>query len=66
MTALGAVVRAESTRFAVRSPHADAVWLCLFSESGESSHVMQREGPDWVLELPGNLAGTRYGYRAAG
>ena len=66
MTALGAVVGAESTRFAVRSPHADAVWLCLFSESGESSHVMQREGPDWVLELPGNLAGTRYGYRAAG
>ena len=27
---------------------------------------MQREGDDWLAELPDNLAGFRYGYRAEG
>lgn len=27
---------------------------------------MQREGDEWTAELPGDLAGTRYGYRADG
>ncbi|MCT2398908.1 glycogen debranching protein GlgX [Novosphingobium mangrovi (ex Huang et al. 2023)] len=66
MTELGAVASAQSTRFAVRSPLADIVWLCLFVDGGETRHPMERNGPDWTIELPGNLSGTRYGYRAAG
>ncbi|MCJ2178945.1 glycogen debranching protein GlgX [Novosphingobium album (ex Hu et al. 2023)] len=66
MRELGAVVGAHATRFAVRAPQADAVWLCLFSDGVETRHVMQRAGPEWEIELPGNLAGTRYGYRASG
>ncbi|SFF95683.1 glycogen operon protein [Novosphingobium sp. CF614] len=66
MNALGAVVGAETTRFAVRSPHADMVWLCLFADGGETRHPMARSGPDWTIELPGDLSGARYGYRAAG
>jgi glycogen operon protein len=27
---------------------------------------MQREGDDWIAELPGDLSGSRYGYRAEG
>ncbi|MCJ2186815.1 glycogen debranching protein GlgX [Novosphingobium beihaiensis] len=66
MKELGAVVGAQATRFAVRAPQADAVWLCLFDGDEETRHAMQRAGPEWELELPGNLAGTRYGYRALG
>ena len=66
MNALGAAVGARSTRFAVRSPDADMVWLCLFDAGGETRHAMEREGPDWAIELPGDLSGARYGYRAAG
>lgn len=64
--ALGAHVADGVTRFAVRSPLADQVWLCLFDQDAESRHPMQRNGPDWHLELPGDLTGARYGYRAAG
>lgn len=63
---LGVELAAGVTRFAVRAPAADAVWLCCFDDAGEARHPMIRQGPDWVLELPGNLAGLRYGYRAAG
>ena len=62
----GATVSRGKTRFAVRSPHARALWLCLFEDGGERRLPMRREGEDWVCELPGNLAGTRYGYRAEG
>ena len=37
----------------VRSPRADVVWLCLFIDGQETRHPMQRQGADWVLELPG-------------
>ncbi|WP_232495481.1 glycogen debranching protein GlgX [Novosphingobium kaempferiae] len=66
MTMLGAWVGEEETRFAVRSPHADTVWLCLFDGDVETRHAMERSGPEWSLALPGNLAGARYGYRATG
>ena len=70
MTMLGAVVLHGKTRFAVRSPLADMVWLCLFeghdAQERETRLAMERRGADWVLELPGNLSGARYGYRAAG
>lgn len=62
----GAVAGAGTTRFAVRAPEAETVWLCLFRDGNETRHAMARSGSDWAIELPGNLAGARYGYRAAG
>ncbi|WP_225205913.1 glycogen debranching protein GlgX [Novosphingobium huizhouense] len=55
-----------SSRFTVRSPRAQAVWLCLFDGWGERRIAMERSGEDWTVELPGDLAGVAYGYRAAG
>ncbi len=64
---LGAHVCKGVTRFAVRAPLASALWLCLFDAAdAEIRHAMTRSGDVWVLELPGELAGTRYGYRAEG
>ncbi|AXB77306.1 glycogen debranching protein GlgX [Novosphingobium sp. P6W] len=66
MTMFGAHVEGGQTHFAVRSPDADMVWLCRFEGEVETRHLMERSGPDWTITLPGDLAGTRYGYRAAG
>ncbi|MFC0202792.1 glycogen debranching protein GlgX [Novosphingobium soli] len=66
MTALGARVEGGSTVFAVRSPHAETVWLCLFAGERETRHAMERRGEDWVIALEGDLSGRRYGYRAQG
>lgn len=66
MMAPGASVEAGRTRFTVRSPRAEAVWLCLFVDGAETRHPMERSGPDWTVTLPGDLSGTSYGYRAAG
>jgi glycogen debranching enzyme len=63
---LGAIVSANATRFSVRAPDATALWLCLFDDQGERRIAMQREGEVWVAEVTGDLAGTRYGYRAEG
>lgn len=63
---LGAAVLEGATRFAVRSPAATQLWLCLFDGDAERRIAMQRQGDDWVAELPGKLAGARYGYRAEG
>ena len=54
------------TRFSVRAPRAEAVWLCLFDGWGERRIAMERSGDDWIADLPGDLAGMAYGYRAAG
>lgn len=63
---LGAYVAGGVTRFAVRAPLAAAVELCLFDGEAETRHSMAREGEIWALELGGDLAGTRYAYRAHG
>jgi glycogen operon protein len=64
---LGAHVVDGNTHFAVRAPLAEAVWLCLFDGSDTEQRVpMTRDGDDWRAEPPGDLSGTRYGYRAAG
>jgi glycogen operon protein len=63
---LGAHVAGGTTRFAVRSPLAEALELCLFAGERETRHAMSREGDNWTLDLPGDLTGTRYGYRAHG
>ena len=56
----------KSTRFRVRSPRAEAVWLCLFPGGTEQRLPMARDGDDWALEVPENLSGHGYGFRAAG
>ncbi|MBF7014114.1 glycogen debranching protein GlgX [Novosphingobium resinovorum] len=66
MTSLGARVEAGWTRFAVRSPRAEAMWLCLFDGEEETRHPMEREGDNWTLSLPADLSGAGYGYRAEG
>jgi len=57
---------AGHTHFRVRSPRASALWLCLIDGEAEQRIAMSRDGDDWVASLPGDLAGTRYGYRADG
>ncbi len=63
---LGAQVTSGGTRFAVRAPHAVALWLCLFDGEDERRIAMRRQDAIWTAELPGNLTGYRYGYRAEG
>jgi glycogen debranching enzyme len=62
----GAAVSRGKTRFAVRSPLASALWLCLFDGDREQRFAMHRIGDDWLAELPRDLSGTGYGYRAEG
>lgn len=63
---LGSAIIGETTRFAVRAPLAEALDLCLFDGAGETRLPMTRTGEVWTLELPGDLVGARYGYRAHG
>ena len=63
---LGVHVEAGRTRFAVRTPQASQVWLCLFEGEDEKRHAMTSDGETWSLVLAGDLTGARYGYRAAG
>ncbi len=63
---LGATVSGQTTRFAVRAPEATELWLCLFDHRTERCISMERQGDNWIAELPGNMAGTHYGYRADG
>lgn len=63
---LGASVSKGRTRFAVRSPRAEGMCLCLF-EHGRETHVpMHRDGENWIADLPQDLTGAHYGYRASG
>ncbi len=67
---LGTTIGANATRFAVRAPEASALWLCLFEGEAEQRIPMQRTsdigGDNWTLELPGDLSGAPYAYRAEG
>lgn len=64
--AFGAIVEGDSTCFTVRAPLAFQVWLCLFEDDVETRHPMTRDGDNWLVVLPQDLTGARYGYRAAG
>ncbi|MBD3730058.1 MAG: glycogen debranching enzyme [Sphingomonadales bacterium] len=66
MTVHGASVAGGVTRFRVRAPLAAQLWLCLFAGEGEQRIAMVRDGEDWLAELPRDLAGSSYGYRADG
>jgi glycogen operon protein len=65
----GAIVSDGSTRFRVRSPRAEALSLCLFDgHDRETRHAMTRDEDNhhWFVELPEDLTGQHYGYRARG
>lgn len=63
---LGASVSDGKTRFAVRAPKAEAVDLCLFAGKQETRHPMKKVAENFVIEIPGDLSGARYGFRARG
>jgi glycogen operon protein len=65
---LGATWSEESTNFAVYSPAAERLWVCVFDEDGvEERHLLtERSLGVWHGALPGIEPGTRYGYRAQG
>ncbi|MEO6091921.1 MAG: glycogen debranching enzyme, partial [Novosphingobium sp.] len=50
----------------MRSPEAQALTVCLTIAGAEQRIVMHRDAETWVAEVPGNLAGAHYGYRAEG
>lgn len=65
---LGASRQPEGINFAVYSPKATRLWLCLFDDSGQEQQLelSQRSGAIWhglVVNLP---AGQRYGFRVDG
>ncbi|WP_120077696.1 glycogen debranching protein [Aurantiacibacter odishensis] len=66
MSGYGAQVQAGRTSFRVRSPLAEAMHLCLFEGEGEQRVAMERDGEDWVAEMPRDLSGLAYSYRAEG
>lgn len=65
---LGPVVGPQGTRFAVWSPDAAQLWLCLFDEDNRETRLpMLRDAEGrWHLEVVGVGAGARYGLRADG
>src|SRR3954451_10443327 len=69
---LGADWGEEATNFAVRSPEATRMWVCLFDDDGdgverETRHELTEVSLGiWHGEVPGVEPGTRYGYRADG
>lgn len=66
---MGAIVADGTTRFRVRSPRAQALWLCLFDGAGRETRLpMARDadGQHWCLTLAEDLTGQPYGYRADG
>ena len=65
---LGATWDAESTNFAVYSPEATAVWVCLFDEDDHETwhELTEHTLGTWHGALPGVAPGQRYGFRADG
>ena len=64
--ALGGHATADGVRVAVLSRHAEAVWLCVAGDGGETRIAMARDGDIWRAEVPGGGPGLRYGLRADG
>ena len=66
--ALGASWAPEATNFAVWSPEAHSVWVCLFDESGrETQHQLTEHTLGvWHGQIPGVPVGQLYGFRAEG
>ena len=64
----GSVWSAESTNFAVWSPEATAVWICLFDDSDHETRFRLTEHTlgVWHGAIPGVPLGQKYGIRADG
>ncbi|TGG94142.1 glycogen debranching protein GlgX [Natronospirillum operosum] len=66
---LGAEADAEGCNFAVFSPHATAMTLCLFDASGQETRrlpMTARSGDVWHIRVAGIGPGQAYGLRADG
>jgi glycogen operon protein len=65
---LGAHPEAGGVRFAVTSPVADAVEVCLINEDGSERRIelTERTFGVWHGLVPGTTPGQRYGYRVHG
>ncbi len=65
---LGASWAEEATNFAVWSPEATAMWVCLFDEDGTETRCRLTEHTlgVWHGAVPGVPVGQRYGFRADG
>jgi glycogen operon protein len=65
---LGATWLPTATNFAVWSPEATAVWVCLFDEGGaETRHQLTEHTLGvWHGQIPGVPVGQLYGFRADG
>src|SRR3954447_19242325 len=65
---LGATWSPEATNFAVTSPEATGMWVCLFDDDGwETRHQLtERTLGVWHGAIPGVPVGQRYGFRAEG
>jgi len=68
---LGATWSEESTNFAIYSPEATALWICLFDDSSGTDvetryELTERTLGIWHGAIPALPAGTRYGVRADG
>ncbi len=65
---LGATWTPEATNFAVRSPEATALWVCLVDEDGtETRHQLTEHTLGvWHGAIPDVAPGQRYGLRADG
>jgi glycogen debranching enzyme GlgX len=65
---LGASWAPEATNFAVYSPEATAVWVCLFDDAGQETRYSLTEHSlgIWHGAIPGVPAGAAYGFRAEG
>ncbi|MCW2758136.1 MAG: glgX, partial [Nocardioidaceae bacterium] len=69
---LGATWTEESTNFAVYTPDATAVWVCLFDDDRDGTEQETRHRLTehslgiWHGALPGLPVGQRYGYRVDG
>ena len=72
-TQLGATLVEGGVAFALAAPHATAVELCLYDETGYHElgrHALRRDSHDsggiWRIVLPGILPGSCYGWRVHG
>ena len=65
---LGATWTEEATNFAVWSPEATSMWVCLFDEDGTERRCRLTEHTlgVWHGAVPGVPVGQRYGFRADG
>ncbi|KFG91183.1 Glycogen operon protein GlgX [Sphingobium herbicidovorans NBRC 16415] len=68
MTAFGAEIGANGTRFRVRSPDAAQLWLCIFDDGDRETRLPMARDEEgyWSRYVPGLKEGARYGLRADG